>query len=145
MSDKTVTQLTELTTVSASDIAYIIEDPAGTPVSKKATSQNLVKGGASQGAISEIVDANLTAERALVSSSEGKIEVSSVTSTELGHLSGVTSGIQGQFDSKINYRGSQESAPTPWGTDIYHNTEDNKVYIYITALTEWVEIGQHTE
>lgn len=48
----------------------------------------------------------LTASKALVSNSSGKVAASSVTSTELGYLSGVTSGIQTQLGGKlgsINY------------------------------------------
>ena len=52
------------------------------------------------GAISTVLTADLTASRALVSSSGGKIEVSAVTSTELGYLDGVTGAIQTQLDSK---------------------------------------------
>lgn len=43
---------------------------------------------------------NLTASRALVSNSNGKIAVSAVTSTELGYLDGVTSAIQTQLNGK---------------------------------------------
>jgi hypothetical protein len=52
------------------------------------------------GAISTVNDTNLTASRALTSSSGGKIEVSAVTATELGYLDGVSSAIQTQIDSK---------------------------------------------
>lgn len=44
--------------------------------------------------------APLTINRALVSDGVGAVAVSSVTSTELGYLSGVTSAIQTQIDSK---------------------------------------------
>lgn len=54
------------------------------------------------GAISGIVDSNLTASRALVSDSNGKVAVSDVTSTELGYLDGVTSNIQTQIDNKAD-------------------------------------------
>lgn len=46
------------------------------------------------GGASTIASSNLTASRALVSSSSGKVAVSAVTATELGYLSGVTSNIQ---------------------------------------------------
>lgn len=52
------------------------------------------------GAVSTIKDSNLTASRALVSNSSGKVAVSAVTSTELGYLDGVTSNIQTQLDGK---------------------------------------------
>ena len=44
--------------------------------------------------------ATLTASRALVSSGDGELEVSAVTSTEIGYLDGVTSAIQTQLDTK---------------------------------------------
>jgi len=44
--------------------------------------------------------ATLTASRALVSNSDGELEVSAVTSTEIGYLDGVTSAIQTQLDTK---------------------------------------------
>lgn len=58
--------------------------------------QNNITGGASS-----ITSANLSANKALVSNASGKVAVSNVTSTELGYLSGVTSNIQEQIDSKV--------------------------------------------
>lgn len=52
------------------------------------------------GAISTVKTSNLTANRALISNSSGKIDVSSVTSTQLGYVSGVTSAIQTQLNNK---------------------------------------------
>lgn len=52
------------------------------------------------GAATTITGTDLTASRAVTSSATGKIEVSSVTSTELGYVSGVTSAIQTQIDGK---------------------------------------------
>ena len=52
------------------------------------------------GAATTIDTEDLTASRALVSDGSGKVAVSSVTSTELGYLSGVTSSVQTQVDTK---------------------------------------------
>ena len=53
------------------------------------------------GAASSITVANLATSMALVSDTSGKVtNHATVTSTELGYLDGVTSGIQGQLDSK---------------------------------------------
>ena len=57
--------------------------------------QTTITGGATT-----ITSSNLTASRALISNSSGKVAVSAVTSTELGHLSGVTSAIQTQLNGK---------------------------------------------
>lgn len=67
------------------------------------------------GAATTITGSNLTASRALVSDSSGKVAVSAVTSTELGYLDGVTSAIQTQLDGKAasghthNYAGSSSA------------------------------------
>ena len=58
--------------------------------------QDTVVGGAST-----ITENNLTASRALVSNSSGKVAVSNVTSTELGYLDGVTSNVQTQLNKKL--------------------------------------------
>jgi len=56
------------------------------------------------GAATTIDSANLTASRALVSDAIGKDAASStITSTELGYLSGVTSNIQTQFNNVSGY------------------------------------------
>ena len=58
--------------------------------------QDTVVGGAST-----ITADNLTTNRALVSNSSGKVAVSTVTSTELGYLDGVTSNVQTQLNKKL--------------------------------------------
>ena len=54
------------------------------------------------GGASTITSSNLTANRALLSNSSGKVAVSDITSTELGYLDGVTSNIQTQLDNKAS-------------------------------------------
>ena len=53
------------------------------------------------GAATTITSSNLTASRVLVSDASGKVATNAVTSTELGYLSGVTSAIQSQLNTKI--------------------------------------------
>lgn len=69
----------------------------GTIQTALSSKQDSITGGAST-----ITDDNLTANRALVSNSSGKVAVSAVTSTELGYLDGVTSNIQTQLNSKLS-------------------------------------------
>lgn len=61
----------------------------------QASKQNTISGAAST-----ITDSNLTPSRTLASNASGKVEVSSVTTTELGRLAGVTAPIQTQLDGK---------------------------------------------
>lgn len=69
--------------------------------------QSSITGGAST-----ITSSNLTASRALVSNSSGKVAASSVTSTELGYLDGVTSNVQNQIDGKASSGHSHNVATT---------------------------------
>ena len=54
------------------------------------------------GAASTVTTSNLVGDLALVSDGAGKIASSSVTSTELGYLGGVTSAVQTQVDAKTS-------------------------------------------
>ncbi len=112
MLDKKLTALDELTSVSSGSLIYIVDDPGGTPVSKNCKAQNLVKGGASQGAVANLIDSVLTANKSLVSDINGKI-----TTTD---------------DIYCRWRG--ESAGDPGNNqpgDIYKDTGDNnKIKIY---------------
>lgn len=58
------------------------------------------KQGTITGAATTVTGTNLTASRALVSNSSGKIAVSDVTLAELAFLDGVTSNVQTQLDGK---------------------------------------------
>jgi hypothetical protein len=57
--------------------------------------QDAITGGAST-----ITSTDLTVSRALISNASGKVAISGTTSTELGYVSGVTSAIQTQLNSK---------------------------------------------
>ena len=57
------------------------------------------------GAATTIDTEDLTASRALISNSSGKVAVSAITSTELGYLDGVSSNIQTQLDTKVTSSG----------------------------------------
>lgn len=95
--DGTLAMTAELT-LSSDDQSAAADTSA---VSKKhvetrlATKQDNVTGAATT-----IVSADLTAERVAISNASGKVAVSTVTTTELSYVGGVTSGIQAQIDSK---------------------------------------------
>jgi len=68
--------------------------------------------------------ASLTANLALISNSTGAITTSSVTNTELGYLSGVTSAIQAQIDSATADIATNTTDIATNTTDISTNTTD---------------------
>lgn len=85
--------------LSISNLAYIA--PIITPISSTLSSLQSSKQDNITGGASTILSANLTTNRALASNGSGKVAVSSVTTTELGRLSGVTSSVQTQLDAKV--------------------------------------------
>ena len=96
------------------------------------------------GAATTIDDANLTANRALVSNGSGKVAVSAVTSTELGYLDGVTSNIQTQINnagttysagSGLDLNGTTFSVETDLRDGITHVGRDSNDYIAIGTTT----------
>ena len=93
-SDGTYTELYPKTTIAQVDGLQTQLDSINTSLQNKVGLSDL------SGAISTVSTSNLTANRALISNGSGKIDVSSVTSTQLGYVSGVTSAIQTQLNNK---------------------------------------------
>lgn len=73
---------------------------SGTNVDDALDTLSTTKQNTITGAATTITSSNLTGSRALVSNGGGKVDVSAVTTTELGRLVGVTSDIQTQLDAK---------------------------------------------
>lgn len=96
---------TSVGNVSSTELGYLdgVTSALQTQLNGK---QATITGGATT-----IASSNLTASRALASDTSGKVAVSTVTSTELGYLSGVTSAIQTQINAKANL-----ASPTFTGT-----------------------------
>src|SRR6056300_1973338 len=70
------------------------------------------------GAVSSITTSDLTASRALVSDGSGKVDVSAVTATELGHLDGVSGAIQTQLDAKAALAGATFTGQVTMSDDL---------------------------
>jgi hypothetical protein len=87
------------------------------------------------GAASTITTSNLTINRVLVSDGSGKVAVSTITSTELGNLSGVTSNIQTQLNGKFN---------NPTGTTLQYLRGDGSLATF-PVLTTLSELNTGTE
>ena len=82
-------------TVTDTEFQYI------NTLSSNAQTQLDAKAATITGAATTIVSSDLTASRAVQSTGAGKVAASSVTSTELGYVSGVTSAIQTQLGTKL--------------------------------------------
>ena len=76
------------------------------------------------GAATTITSSDLTANRALISNGSGKVAVSSITTTELGHLDGLTSNIKTQLEGKVNNTGNETiSGEKTFSNDITFNND----------------------
>jgi hypothetical protein len=92
--DQSVTGLPTATYPSPGELAYV------KGVTSSIQTQIGTKQATITGAATTITSADLTASRALISNVSGKVAVSATTDTELGYVSGVTSGIQSQLNGK---------------------------------------------
>lgn len=117
MANQKLTQLSASTSVNYQDVTYIVSDPSGTPTSKKCTAQSIVRGGASQGACSNIIDSNLAAFSNVMTDSNGKI----TTTTSI----------------YPRWRGSSSSTPaSPVEGDIWNDTTSGNI-LKIYANSGW--------
>ena len=89
--------------VNSTDISALWGNIGGT-LSNQTDLQNALnaKQNTITGAATSITGNNLTINRAVISDGLGKVAVSPVSSTELSYLSGASSNIQAQLNSKLN-------------------------------------------
>ena len=94
------------------------------------------------GAATTITSANLTVSRTLVSDTNGKVVVSNVTAVELGYLSGVTSSVQTQINSKAplvspTFTGTPVAPTASVGTSTTQIATTAYVIAEINKIEEW--------
>ena len=77
------------------------------------------------GAASTVTANNLTASKVLTTNTDGKIAVSDISLTELGHLSNVNSNIQTQLDNKAT------------NTALNTHTNDNTIHVTPEDKNKW--------
>jgi len=95
------------TTTTVSDTATLDLTLSGVDISGIVVAASLTNAQINSAAAIALTKlATVTASRALESSAGGVIQPSAVTVAELAHVSGVTSGIQAQFDAKLDDTGT---------------------------------------
>ena len=89
-------------TVTAAELGYLdgVTSAIQTQLNSKAASNHTHNYAAVNHTHTGTQVIGLTANRALISNGSGQVAVSGITSTQLGYLSGVTSAIQTQLNSK---------------------------------------------
>lgn len=91
------------------------------------------------GAATTITDSNLTASRALVANSSGKVAVSSTTDTELGYVHGVTSAIQTQINGTVKTTGNQSIAGTKTFSAVAYGKASDAANSLLTTVASLFE------
>tara|TARA_Y100000004_G_scaffold119624_1_gene134400 strand:+ start:194 stop:775 length:582 start_codon:yes stop_codon:yes gene_type:complete len=122
MANIKITELPNLAGADAAEGDVFVIDDINVTTSKKITIANVKAAVGTTG---------LTASRALETNGSGDIVVSDVTSTELNHLDGVSSGIQTQLDAKI---ATSASASNDFVTFTRLNANVNVVQDNVAAL-----------
>lgn len=104
--------------------------------------QDTVVGGAST-----ITEDNLTASRALISNSSGKVAVSAVTSTELGYLHNLNSNVQQQLSDQYSRTAEKAYCIFTTGTLSDNNItmSEEAMAVLIDALRKWEPWGDYYE
>ena len=103
MPDSKLTALTADTAPTSDDLLYVVNDPSGTPGSKKATAANVITKahGLSDGAVVSVVSGVLASNAVTSSAAELNIlDGATLDVTELNYVDGVTSSIQTQINAK---------------------------------------------
>ena len=96
--DEAVTQVTDLVSQAESAKTLAESAKAGAEAARD-EAESIVN---AEGAISTVISENLTQNRVLISTSNGKIAASEITTTLLTYLSGLTGNVQTQINSKLN-------------------------------------------
>lgn len=101
MADQKVTELANLTTAASEDVFYIVDDPSGTPVSKKITAKSLFGAVPANTTFTHFATFNnkVTAANGVVTLSKSTTPTSNNATTDLG------AGMQGSifWDSDYLY------------------------------------------
>ena len=100
------------------------------------------------GAATTITGSNLTASRALVSNSSGKVAVSDTTATELSYVHGVTSAIQTQLNNKQTANDVSSAITNMLKTlfpvgSIYIGTQSTCPLATLISGSTWTLVGQN--
>lgn len=97
------------------------------------------------GAATTIATSNLTANRALVSSSSGKVAVSAVTATELGYLDGVTSNVQTQLGNKVDKVSGKGLSTNDYTTNEKNKLEGIAAGAEVNVQSDWNQTNSSSD
>ena len=146
MADKKVTALTDLGTALASvDLFHVVDDPAGTPINKKVSAENVFNNIPSWLGLKQAVQA-ITADGSTTIAVNVTTAITTINATSATHTGGLADGADGQIKIIINVSTSGTNAITITPTNLRGGTSIvlNAVGETVTCLfknSRWNVIG----
>jgi len=146
MADKKVTALTDLGTALASvDLFHVVDDPAGTPINKKVSAENVFNNVPSWIGLKQAVQA-ITADGSTTIAVNVTTAITTINATSATHTGGLADGSDGQIKIIINVSTAGTNSITITPTNLRGGTSIvlNAVGETVTCLfknSRWNVIG----
>jgi hypothetical protein len=146
MADKKITALTDLGTALASaDLFHVVDDPAGTPINKKVSAENVFNNVPSWIGLKQAVQ-SITADGSTTTAVNVTTAITTINATSATHTCGLADGADGQIKIIINVSTSGTNAITITPTNLRGGTSIvlNAVGETVTCLfknSRWNVIG----
>jgi len=102
MADKKITALTDLgATLESADLFHVVDDPAGTPINKKVSAENVFKNIPSFIGLKQSVQA-IVADGSTATAVNVTAAITTINATSATHSCGFADGSDGQIKTIIN-------------------------------------------
>ena len=148
MADKKITALTDLGTALASgDLFHVVDDPAGTPINKKVSTENVFNNIPTWIGLKQAVQ-TITADGSTTTDVNITTSVTSINATSATHTCGLGDGADGQIKIIMNVSTSGTNAITITPTNLRGGTTLTLNAVGETVMllfknSRWNVIGGH--
>ena len=148
MADKKITALTDLGTALASaDLFHVVDDPAGTPINKKVSAENVFNNVPSWLGLKQAVQ-SITADGSTTTAVNVTTAITTINATSATHTCALADGADGQIKTIINVSTAGTNAITITPTNLRGGTTLTLNAVGETVMllfknSRWNVIGGH--